>query len=309
MSIWTFHPGFVPPRPAIPVVAIANLKGGVGKTTLAANLACALVHQEKLRVLAIDFDFQGSLSESLQMVVGRSVNSGAINLLNQEDVGVIFDLGTTTAGLGLAADLSVIQSFYHLAEVEDKLLVKHIVEGLNGEHDLRQMLARKLASPRIKADFDIVIIDTPPRLTMAAINALGASTHILIPTAITGLSLTATITFADQINQIKKIFPHLNPTGIIPTLHAAKELQVQERRNLKLLEREIPSVPLWFDCTMPHRTHIGRNESYFHNTDIKSIFNPMASKIRELTGATRNDRHADLGDNTRTRPSWNRPSK
>jgi chromosome partitioning protein len=309
MSVWTFHPGFVPPKASVPVVVIANLKGGVGKTTLAANLACAMVHQEKLRVLAIDFDFQGSLSEALQMVVGRSVNFGAINLLNQEDVGAIFDLGTTTAGLGLAADLSVIQSFYHLAEIEDKLLVRHIVEGLSGEHDLRQMLARKLASPRIRADFDIVIIDTPPRLTMAAINALGASTHIFIPTAITGLSLTATITFADQINQLKKIFPHLNPAGIIPTLHATKELRVQERRNLKILEKEIPSIPLWTDCTMPRRAHIEHNENYFHNIDIKSIFNPMASRIRELTGAIRNDRHTDLGDNPRTRPSWNRPSK
>lgn len=108
MSIWTFHPGFVPPKPSIPVVVISNLKGGVGKTTIAANLACALVHEVKLRVLAIDFDFQGCLSEALQLVVGRSVNSGAINLLKQEDVAVMFDLATTTFGSGLAADLSVI---------------------------------------------------------------------------------------------------------------------------------------------------------------------------------------------------------
>ncbi len=164
MSIWTTIPAQVAPPAAIPILSVGNLKGGVGKTTVVANLAIALV-QAGLRVLAIDLDFQALLSVALpsNVMPRYEIADGGIHILLSEDYGIFHDTRVTALGPGPFSNLSLVRTSFQLADVEDKLFAAFILG--EREKDPRFALARKLSDPRLSRDFDLVIIDTPPRLT------------------------------------------------------------------------------------------------------------------------------------------------
>ena len=144
------------------IIAIANQKGGGGKTTTAINLAAALAEVGK-KVLAIDFDPQGNMSSGLGIEknkVRQSIYELLMGLARYEEVLVT----TETENLYLLpANVNLSGAEIELLDVEDR------------EKALKQKIDPK------KNDFDFMIIDCPPSLSLLTINALTAADSVLIP--------------------------------------------------------------------------------------------------------------------------------
>jgi cellulose biosynthesis protein BcsQ len=204
-------------RNSKPIIVVANLKGGVGKTTTVANLIGHYGNAKGKRVLAIDLDFQGSLSAILlsdadhKNALGEQADgrpSKAAQLVSGREGGWV--LNTTEAVLEVDKARCV-PSYYSLSTTENQVMVEWLIAKRTD--DIRYSLARTLHSPEIQGRFDIVIIDAPPRLTTSSVQALCAATHVLIPTILDGLSAEATGGFIDQLCTNHSIWPHLKLLG------------------------------------------------------------------------------------------------
>ena len=138
ISIWTAVPAQVSPQPAIPVLSVGNLKGGVGKTTVVANLASSLA-KRGFRVLAIDMDFQASLSVALPPAImprpRREDSDGGVSTLLGESYDMFHDGRVTGRGVKPFADLYLVRTSFKLSDVEDQLFARFILGRY--EHDPR----------------------------------------------------------------------------------------------------------------------------------------------------------------------------
>jgi cellulose biosynthesis protein BcsQ len=286
MSIWTTLAAPVTPPPAIPVLSVGNLKGGVGKTSVVANLAVALA-MRGYRVLAIDLDFQASLSVALppNIMPRREVADGGVHVLLSESYDMFHNSQITAIGTAPFADLSLVRTSLELADVEDRLFAAFVL----GERELdpRFALARKLADPRLRQDFEIVIIDTPPRLTMASINAFCASSHVLIPTSLTSMSRNGAVTFAHILAEFRNnLCPSISILGLLPTFIAHGTLSTPEIKVLDELEKYLPGVSIWNDVFIPLRQGIANNQ-VLQNAGLRELFDRMAQKVALTLGLKR----------------------
>jgi len=183
------------------IITIANQKGGVGKTTTAINVAAAL-SQKNLRTLLIDLDPQGN--STMSFLDRRSVNGSMYDCLTDSSVSLDSILRETSL-----LNLKVAPAKISLAKLEAKLL---------GEIDGHYRLKDRLQS--VLGDFDAILIDTPPTLGMITVNALVASTHILIPIQSSYFALEGTDDLLETIEKIKsRPNPNLQVLGIVITLH------------------------------------------------------------------------------------------
>ena len=198
---------------SIPILTLANLKGGVGKTTVAANLA-AYFDAHGRRVLLIDLDFQGSLSA--MVVADRQTRDleqpGALSLIRGR-------WPRTLPLSGARSGSEVIDCFYPLANEEHRLLLSWLMA--NSGADVRYVLASLLLSETVQQTYDMVIIDTAPRVTTAFVNALCASTHVVVPTQLNRLSVEAVESFLITLDTFR---PHL-----LPGLRGQRVVGVQKR--------------------------------------------------------------------------------
>ena len=164
-------------------MSLLNLKGGVGKTTIAANLAVAMA-QHGWRVLTVDFDHQGSLS---QLMLSNAEMGDLLTSRRLVD-DVLGDPGDGLAKFRKAivrvspvpqAEIFLVAADEELGNVEAALLQRWLVKST--PDDIRYRLRTILHSEEITERFDFILLDCPPRLTTACINALAASDCVLIP--------------------------------------------------------------------------------------------------------------------------------
>jgi cellulose biosynthesis protein BcsQ len=203
------------------VLVVANAKGGVGKTTTAANLGARLADVLPMPVLLVDLDFQGTLSSMATGQGGDWLPPNGMDSLASK----LISGDLTAADIVAAAKpatgnprLKIITAFYDLAQAENRVMI----EWLLGDRkiDVRFRLAKLLHSNLVRQNFSLVIIDCPPRITTAAVQALAAGTHLLIPTIMDGPSGEAVITFVRQVENFKSagLCPHIQYIGVVGSL-------------------------------------------------------------------------------------------
>jgi len=182
-------------------IAIANQKGGVGKTTTAINLSAALAERGK-KVLLADLDPQAN--STISFMDAQEVDGSIYELL--VDPTVRFD---DIVKKTKVPNLELLPSRLTLAKLEGKLI---------GELDAPFRLKDKLDP--IDDRYDLIIIDTPPTLGLITVNALVSASHLIIPIQSSYFALEGTDDLLETIERIKaRPNPQLEVLGVVVTLH------------------------------------------------------------------------------------------
>jgi chromosome partitioning protein len=184
------------------IISIANQKGGVGKTTTALNLASAIALMGKSTLL-IDVDPQAHSTVSCVDGVSEIKKSMYDVLVNSDDKIEDIIKESTIPGLDIAV------SKISMAKLEPALFTE-----MDGHYRLKDAIAP------IKKRYNYIVIDTPPSIGLITLNALVASTDILIPIQSSYLSLEGTDDLLETIDKVRKIAnPRLNIIGVLITLN------------------------------------------------------------------------------------------
>lgn len=226
------------------IIAIANQKGGVGKTTTAINLAACLAEREQ-KVLLVDIDPQGNTTS------GLGINKEEVNNTIYEIM-----LGECDISDGIQYNvfehLDLIPSNINLAGAEIDLI----------DMEEREYILKKSIN-KIKENYDFVLLDCPPSLSMLTVNAMTTSDTVLVPIQCEYYALEGLTQLIHTVNLIKK---KLNSTleleGVVFTMYDARtnlSLQVVENvknnlkqniyktiipRNIRLAEAPSHGVPI-----------------------------------------------------------------
>ena len=186
------------------IIAIANQKGGVGKTTTTVNLA-ALLAERGYRVLVLDADPQGNATSSLGVDKGELHETLYDAMLDPDGVEAL-PLRDVRPGVDLYPATP------DLAAVEIELV---------GRHARERAMARVLASTQVA--FDICLIDCPPSLGLLTVNALTASDEVLVPLQCEFLALEGLGQLLATIDLIRRgLNPDLAVLGVVMTMYDAR---------------------------------------------------------------------------------------
>ena len=200
------------------IITVANQKGGVGKTTTVMNLGVALAHANQ-KVLLIDGDPQANLTSYLGVTPGEPPYESLHTL--DEVYLAKRPMDASTKHLFItptASGVDLIASDKALSGVEYYLFNRSDREGV---------LSRFFTN--IRHDYDFVLIDTPPSLSLLTLNALCASDHVLIPVQPEFFSLEGIVKIQEAISDIKTRWnPKLSVIGILPTQLAKRRKLTQE---------------------------------------------------------------------------------
>jgi len=271
-----------------PVILVANLKGGVGKSTLVANLAAYFKEAGK-RVLVIDGDYQGSLSNMLLSADGSDRVSPEINKLLAPGSSVA---SFTSARYPFQRKLNgsmIVASAYGLAAMENRLMIEYLLGDDRRYDDGRYRLANLLLSDDVGGEYDIALIDAPPRLTAATINGFCASTHLLVPTVYDKMSAEAVGTFLHGVCTLKSALNHqIDLLGVVGTLTQRQDSLVPREQNARNMAKD-QVARAWganfhvFERHIPRRSAIaeaaGGDIAFYRDETVRGWFVALGGEI------------------------------
>src|SRR5919198_2996340 len=185
------------------VISFANQKGGVAKTTTTLNLGVALAEQD-LKVLLVDLDPQGNLTMSQGLnpdTIERSMFDVLVHRLPIQEV-----IGRAEVDLAVSS-----------------------IDLAGAELALSSMIGRERALEKaivaVKDDYDYVLVDTPPSLGLLTINALVASSGVIVPVQCEYLSLRGLVQLENTLSMIREnLNPRVEIEGILPTMFDSRTL-------------------------------------------------------------------------------------
>ena len=222
------------------VISIANQKGGVGKTTTSINLSAALAEKGK-KVLVIDADPQGNTTSGFGIEKNELENTIYELLLGECSVA---DCVIKDAYPGV----SIIPSNVNLAAVEIELI----------DADRREFILKKELD-WVRDEYDFIMIDCPPSLSMLTVNAMTASDTVLVPIQCEYYALEGLSQLIHTVNLVKeRINPDLDMEGVVFTMYDARtNLSLQVVENVKsVLQQKI------FDTVIPRNVRLAEAPSF-----------------------------------------------
>lgn len=200
------------------IIAVANQKGGVAKTTTTHNIGVALAAAGK-KVLLVDLDSQASLTISVGLEP-LEMQHTIVDILKKESVSV------QECVQQLKENLFIVPSIIDLAPMEMELLSRASRE---------KILDRALRS--VQECYDYILIDCPPQLSILTINALSCANEVIIPVKTDYLAYRGLTQLQDSIQEIQELInPSLKILGVIATLHDARV--TDDKEILSLLREE-----------------------------------------------------------------------
>ena len=310
--LWLREPaGPVPPfRPRADrksvIISVLNLKGGVGKTTLTANLAATMAAADR-RVLMIDLDYQRSLS---MLLIGDKRRKelhrhgcSVQHFLSQprhrlsdltdrlEDLAPDLPHCAVLPNSDSPAGSDAVDS---LEETENKLMAEWLFD--RSKPDPRFFLREALHDPAL--GFECVLLDCPPRLTTACVNALAASDFVLIPVVPDPVSTRAVENLLRTLARFRtSLLPDLAVLGVVPNmvrLYAGAPIRSQadalgELKTLLPALWEVP-VPI-LEAGIKHDAAFGESAAAMDvagklklavaDADIREAFRALAAELEE----------------------------
>ena len=296
-KFWEKPPTAPPPpfrdlkRGGAAIIALVNLKGGVGKTTITANLGYALAKAGK-RVLFVDLDHQATLSrlcladdqiDDAYRGEGKLVN----NLFRESDAASTKAWDNLTH-LHKVAEYSMLAADARLLHVEEQMKARWLVRPEAG--DCRFTLRRELHDPVIQDRFDVILLDCPPRPTTSCIAALAASDYVLVPTLVDKSSTAGIPMMLGWLSQLIRgdVCPELSILGVIANgTHRADGFTNREegcwQRSRDLCEEKWGQPVHHFRQCVPRKAQFAEaadnNRFAAAEPELQSIFEDLAKEV------------------------------
>ena len=250
------------------IIAIANQKGGVGKTTTAINLSAALAEEGK-KILVVDIDPQGNCTSGFGVDKNRQENTVYELLLDDCSINECM-IRDVLKGIGdeKASGIDLIPSNVNLAASEIELI------GIP-----RKEFILRDALDYIRDDYDYVIMDCPPSLNVLTVNAMTAADSVIVPIQCEYYALEGLSQLIHTINLVKeRLNRRLDIEGIVFTMYDARtNLSAQVVENVKEhVEQHI------YETVIPRNIRLAEAPSYGEPITVYDKKSSGAAAYREL---------------------------